>query len=427
MTYTEALDYIHNINWQFCNPGLDRTRTLCEKLGNPEKKLRFVHVAGTNGKGSFCAMLSSILSAAGYRTGLYTSPFIRRFNERMQINGTPISDDELAEITESVKPIADSMEERPTEFELVTAIAFEYFARHQCDVVVLEVGLGGRLDSTNVIDSPLLSVITGIDFDHTALLGNTIGEIAREKAGIIKRGCPCLYGSDDPIAMRTVRAVANAKSAPFRKVDRSKLRVTYLSLDGTVFDCENYINLKLSLAGTYQPLNAVTVLTAVRILSEERGLAIPEDAVRKGLACVKWPARFEVLNREIPVLYDGGHNPQGITAAVESINLYFVGHRVNLLTGVMKDKGYDEMIEKLKPIAEHVFTVCPGGARALPAQDYAKSFLEHGVSATAYETVEAGVRAAVEDSRRKRIPLVCLGSLYLYSSATEALEKVLAE
>ncbi|MBE6601390.1 MAG: bifunctional folylpolyglutamate synthase/dihydrofolate synthase [Ruminococcaceae bacterium] len=425
MTYTEALSYIHNINWQFCNPGLSRTRALCEKLGNPEKKLRFIHVAGTNGKGSFCAMLAAILSAAGYKTGLYTSPFIRRFNERMQIDGACIGDEELAEITSYIRPFADSMDEKPTEFELVTAIGFEYFCRHECDVVVLETGLGGRLDSTNVIESSLLSVITGIDFDHTALLGNTIQAIAREKAGIIKHGCPCLYGSQDAAALRTIRAVAHEKNAPFYAVDRSTLRVKSLTLDGTVFDYEDYTDLSLSLLGTYQPLNAATVLTAVRILCEQGDLAISESAIRKGLSTVAWPARFELLNRELPILYDGGHNAQGISAAVESIRTYFPGQTVNLLTGVMADKGYDEMIEKLKPIAAHVFTVCPGGARALSAEDYAKHFVMHHIEATAHETVEAGVRAAVLDSREKGIPLVCLGSLYLYLSATEALQKVL--
>ena len=204
MTYQETLAYIHNINWCFCKPGLERTRTLCEKLGNPQKELRYIHVAGTNGKGSTCAMLESILRAAGYKTGLYTSPYVRRFNERMQVNGEPIADEELVEITEFVRPVADAMEEKPTEFELITAIAFEYFRRQKVDVVVLEVGLGGRLDSTNVIENPLLSIITGIAFDHISLLGNTLQAIAAEKAGIIKPGCPVLFGGKpDGSACRT--------------------------------------------------------------------------------------------------------------------------------------------------------------------------------------------------------------------------------
>ena len=178
MNYAEAIEYIHSINWTFCNPGLGRIRTLCDALGNPEKELKFVHVAGTNGKGSFCSMLDSVLRSAGYKTGLFTSPYIRFFNERICFDGNPITDDDLAEITSFIRPIADAMQEKPTEFELITAIGFEYFRRKKCDVVILEAGMGGRLDSTNIIESHLLSVITGIAFDHTAFLGDTIEKIA---------------------------------------------------------------------------------------------------------------------------------------------------------------------------------------------------------------------------------------------------------
>ena len=195
MNYTEALEYIHSVNWTFCKPGLERIRTLCDALGNPQDSLRFVHVAGTNGKGSFCAMTASILQAAGYRTGLFTSPYIKVFNERMMVNGEMISDDELAELTAYVRPVAEAMEDKPTEFELITALAFVYFQRHGCDVVVLEAGMGGRLDSTNIITSPLLSVITGVALDHVAFLGDTVEKIAAEKAGIIKDGTPILCGS----------------------------------------------------------------------------------------------------------------------------------------------------------------------------------------------------------------------------------------
>ena len=194
MTYSEALQYIHSINWTFTKPGLERIGELCEKLGNPQKELKFVHVAGTNGKGSFCTMLDSVLHAAGYKTGLFTSPYIKEFGERIRYCGENISCDDLSRITEYVKPIADSMEDKPTEFELITAIGLEYFRRKECDVVILEAGMGGRLDSTNIIESSLLSVITGIALDHTAYLGDTVEKIAAEKAGIIKRGGSVLFG-----------------------------------------------------------------------------------------------------------------------------------------------------------------------------------------------------------------------------------------
>ena len=425
MNYTQALAYIHSDKWHTKNPGLERTRELCKKLGNPERQLRFVHVAGTNGKGSFCAMLASILQAAGYKTGLYTSPFIRRFNERMQINGTPIDDGELAEITEYVKPFADTMQETPTEFELVTAIAFEYFRRHNCDAVVLETGLGGRLDSTNVIEAPLLTVITGVAFDHTALLGNTLQAIAAEKAGIIKSGHPCLFGGENSSAYRTVRSVAQFKKAPVYTVDRSTLSVREMTLDGTTFDYEEYTHLQIPLLGSYQPLNASTVLTAVKLLREQ-GFAIPEAAVREGLASVAWPARFELLSKDPIILYDGGHNPQGIKAAVKSIQTYFPEQKINLLSGVMADKGYDEMIELLKPVANRVYTVTPNTPRALSAERYAQDFTEHKIPAAAFAELKEGVRTAVLESLAQGTPLICLGSLYMYNDVTDAVKDTLS-
>ena len=236
MNYQEALEYIHSINWAFCKPGLERIGELCEKLGHPERKLKFIHVAGTNGKGSFCSMTESVLRAAGYKTGLYTSPYIKEFDERMQINGENISNDELVELTEYVKPIADSMEDKPTEFELITAVAFEYFARNNCDVVVLEAGLGGRLDSTNIIDTPVLSVITGIALDHTAILGDTVEKIAAEKAGIIKKGVPVIFGGDDDTAAQVIKAKADEMGSEFIRVDYEKLKNVNATLDGTDFD-----------------------------------------------------------------------------------------------------------------------------------------------------------------------------------------------
>ena len=200
MNYKQSLEYIHSISWTFCKPGLDRIRKLCSRLGDPQKGMKFIHVAGTNGKGSFCSMMSSILIADGYKTGLFTSPYIRFFNERMQINGEPITDNELAEITTQVRPIAESMNDSPTEFELITAVAFVYFKKHNCDVVVLEAGMGGKLDSTNIIEESLLSVITGVALDHTAFLGETVEKIAAEKAGIIKSLCPILFGGTDASA-----------------------------------------------------------------------------------------------------------------------------------------------------------------------------------------------------------------------------------
>ena len=249
MTYEEALEYIHGINWTFCKPGLERITELCSRLGDPQKSLKFIHVAGTNGKGSFCSMIESVLRHSGYRTGLYTSPYIRYFNERMCVEGSPISNRELAEITEYVRPIADSMTDKPTEFELITAIAFEYFRRKKCDVVVLEAGMGGRLDSTNVISSPLLSVITGIALDHMAFLGDTVEKIAAEKAGIIKNGCPVLFGGEDEGAASVIANKACEMGAEFSRVDYSRLEGVVSDLSGSRFDFGTYKDIKIKLLG----------------------------------------------------------------------------------------------------------------------------------------------------------------------------------
>ena len=221
MTYEEAINYIHSIDWRGSRPGLSRVSELLDKLGNPQDELKFIHVGGTNGKGSFCAMMSSVLKEAGYKTGLFTSPYIEFFNERMMINGEPISNSELAEFTSQVRKIADSMTDPPTEFELITAVAMLYFKENKCDIVVLEVGLGGRLDATNIIKSPILSVITGIALDHTAVLGDTIEKIAFEKAGIIKKGIPVLCANQTESVKKVFINVA--------KENNSKIDCSYKS------------------------------------------------------------------------------------------------------------------------------------------------------------------------------------------------------
>lgn len=426
MTYDEAIEFIHSVGRFKTTTGLSRIQNLLEALGNPQEQIRCIHVAGTNGKGSVCAMLESVLRHAGYRTGLFTSPFIRHFEERIRVNGECIPEEDLAQITAQVRSAAEQMEEMPCEFELITAIGFLYFCRQKVDVVVLEVGLGGRFDATNVIKQPLLSVITGIDFDHTELLGNSIQAIAAEKAGIIKENCPCLYGGSDSSACRTIGTIAKLRNAPFHTVDRTEFRISEQTLDGTIFDFRTLHDLKIPLLGSFQPHNATIVLTALELIGEQ-GYSVTESQIRKGLSKVQWQARFELISRDPVVIFDGGHNPQGVGAAVDGMNLYFPEQKVNLLTGVMSDKGYDEMIEKLKPITEHAFTVCTGGVRALSAQGYAESFRLHKVDATAYETVEDGVRAAITAARENGSPVLCLGSLYLYRDISDAVEKALNE
>lgn len=421
MKKEEAIEYIHSVSWTFCKPGLERTEELTKRLGNPQNSLKFIHVAGTNGKGSFCSMLSSILAKQGYLVGLYTSPYIRVFNERMQINGVPISDTELSEITEKIKPIAEQMEDKPTEFELVTAIALEYFSRHKCEYVVLECGLGGRLDSTNIITTPELTVITGIDFDHTSILGNTIGEIAKEKAGIIKDGVPCLWCGDCQEAYDVIKSVAEEKGSALYTVERDSVNVKNATLEGTFFDFNGFDDVEISLIGEYQVTNACNVIRAVEIL-KEKGIAIEDKSVYEGLKEARWPARFEVLNKDPLVIFDGAHNPQGVSSCVESIKKYFKDQRVVVVTGVMADKDYRFIADKIGEVALRVMCVTPENPRALKAEEYAKEFTRQNIEADGFDTVFEAVNMAKKVATDKNTAVACLGSLYMYSQIEKALE-----
>ncbi len=424
MNYTESLAYIHGINKTFCNPGLDRTRELCRLLGSPEKNLKFVHVAGTNGKGSFCAMLSSILRKAGYRVGLYTSPHMIRFNERMQVDGQQITDEKLAEITTHIQPLADGMQDTPTEFELVTAIAFAYFKQMQCDVVVLETGLGGRLDSTNVIESPIASVITGIGLDHTAILGDTYAKIAYEKGGIIKENCPVVIGPcNDEARTVLLDKVGECRSASYA-TEVNKISNVRYSLDGTVFSYKEMKDIQLSLVGVYQPKNCATVLECVHVL-QDSGYDISEGAIRSGLAETRWIGRFEVLSKKPLVIYDGGHNPEGVKAFSDSLLTVLGDQKVCLVCGVLKDKDYAHMAREFARVADAVFTLTVDSPRALPAENLACLLKENGIRATACESAEEAVKRAFSYAKAKNIPLVLNGSLYMYCQVIDTIQSLL--
>ena len=420
MTYTEALEYIHSICWTFTKPGLERIFALCEKLGNPQDELKFIHVAGTNGKGSFCSMIDSVLRSAGYKTGLFTSPYIKVFNERMQFCGENIADDELAEITEYVKPFADSMEDKPTEFELITAIGFEYFKRKGCDVVILEAGMGGRLDSTNIIKSSLLSVITGISLDHTAFLGDTVEKIAAEKAGIIKEGGAVLFGGNSKSVEEVIKAQAAKMNADYHFADKSSLDITASDLTGSTFNYLGYRDVKLPLLGLYQPWNAANVLCALEIL-KAKGFTVADDAIRAGLLAARWPARFEIISRDPLIIFDGAHNPEGIETAVASIKRYFGDRKVCILTGVMKDKDYNYIAGKFAEIADRAFTITPDNPRALPAEEYAKVLEGVGIKATSYSSVPAALEDAKKYAKETDTALLCLGSLYMYCEVIQTI------
>ena len=415
MTYEEAIAYIHGMYWRGSKLGLTRTVELCELLGNPQKQLKFIHVAGTNGKGSTCAMLSKILCAAGYRTGLFVSPYVDRFNERIQLNNQPIPDDDLAELVSEIAPVVDSMQNTPTEFEVITAAGFLYYARQHCDYVVLEVGLGGELDSTNVIDTPLLAIITAIDYDHVHILGNTIEEIASAKAGIIKDKGTVLFYGEHKNALPVIEAACRRHDAELHVVDRSTLREGTYDLHGQTFDYRAYHDLRLGLLGKYQMKNAATVIDAVEIL-REKGVPISETALRTGLAETVWPARFELLREAPPFFVDGGHNPHGVKGTVDTFRRLFPDQKAKIVMGMMRDKDVSKSIELLLPIAKEFYTVTPNNDRAMPSEELASLIASYGISATPF----ASVADAVETAARGPEACLAVGSLYMAGEVHEA-------
>ena len=425
MTSEEALTYIHSVCWKGSIPGLGRTQTLLKKMGNPEKKLKFVHIAGTNGKGSTAAMTASILRKAGYRTGLYTSPYIYRFHERMQVDGVEISDEELAEVTEYVKPLADSMEESPTEFELVSCIAFEFFCRKNCDIVVLEVGMGGALDSTNVIETPEVAVITNIGLDHTEYLGDTVEKIAETKSGIFKQGGHAVVYRSTPSVEAVFERVCAEKNVSLKKADFDSLRLVQHSLEGQVFDCGQRKNLVLPLLGDHQLHNASVVLAVVDTLIEE-GWKISEENIRDGIRDVRWPGRFDIVSRKPLFIIDGGHNPQCIEALVKNIQDYLAGKRVIALTGVLADKDYADMYRPVMPLVDRFVCITPPNPRKLEAEQLARYLREIGAEATACETVAQGVDLAIKLAGEDGVVL-CFGSLYSIGAIRDALLDIQAK
>ena len=446
MTIQEAIDYINAHTWSQWKLGLSRTRDLLALLGNPQKQLRFVHVAGSNGKGSTCAMLERILREAGYVTGLYPSPYIEDFRERIQVSGEYITEEALCRITARVKELADGMEDHPTQFELITAIGMTYFAEKKCDLVVLEVGLGGLFDSTNVIDAPEAAVITNIGLEHTEYLGNTLAEIAANKCGIIKSGSDVVCYENLPEVMEVVRRTCSEKGCPLHIARFGRIVPVESSLYGQTFrflkncnkatsedDCHTGAGtvtgggavtgvgagtvpsqaergeeiehgeetlIRLALLGEYQLHNAATVLTTVEAL-RGRGFVIPEEAVKAGMEKVKWPARFEVLSHRPLFILDGGHNPQCAGALAESIRAFLPGSegssggKIVFLMGMLADKDYRAVIDIISPFAAAFVCLTPDSPRALPAQKLSEELRGRGFSAVACATAEEGIETAL--------------------------------
>ena len=409
MDYKEALAYINGVAFFGSKPGLTRIRELLEKLDNPQTGLKFVHIAGTNGKGSCAAMTASVLKAAKYKTGLYTSPYLYRFNERMQINGKEIPDDVLAELVGRVKPIAEAMEDHPTEFELMTAVALLWYQQEKCDIVVLEVGLGGRFDATNIIDAPEAAVIMNIGLDHTAILGDTVEQIAFEKAGIIKKGCDVVLFQQSEGVTEVVRRRCEEEGATLHIPDLSQIHSEFDSLYGQSFTYKGEAY-ALPLLGAHQLKNAAVVLELAEVL-RARGWKLEQSDVEHGLYAVSWPGRFELLSDEPLFVVDGGHNPQCAQTVADGLRRYFPDKRRILLLGILRDKDYAEVTDILDPVADEYICITPSSERALPAEELAEHLKRYGKPVTACDSIKDGVSAALDRSDGDSV--VCaVGSLY---------------
>lgn len=376
----DPIAYINEPRWLESRLGLERIAELLDRLDRPQDRLRFVHVAGTNGKGSTCAYLASILQAAGLRTGLFTSPYLITFEERIRVDGANISADGLTEATLLVKEQAEAMADHPTEFELMCAVALVHFARSGCDIVVLEVGLGGRLDSTNVIDAPEVAVVARIGLDHTKLLGTTLAAIAAEKAGIVKPGSAVVSWPQEPAAMAVIEAAAAAAGDSLAVPDLARLDAGPVDWGGLgapmrPFSYGRFADLRTRLLGSYQPANAALAIEAAEAL-RARGWAVADDAVRRGVAETVWPGRFEIVRApagEPTVVVDGGHNPQGARALADSLADVFPGCKPVFVVGVLEDKDYPSMLETVLPLGAAFVCVAPDNPRALPADKLARA------------------------------------------------------
>ena len=414
------IDRIHEFNRFGMVLGLDRMEELLRRLGNPQDDLKVIHVAGTNGKGSVSKYLEEGLSACGYKMGLYTSPYIETFNERIRYDGADISDEDLEYYGQKVVSAAEAMVadglDSPTEFEVVTAIAFLYFAGRQADITILEVGLGGIGDSTNVVKSPLASVITSISYDHMAQLGSSLAEIAVNKAGIIKTGCPVIANVPQRDAAKIIARKAYAMGS--RLYDISGIRAAVS--DETPFSQKvsmelyekSYSDVEISMVGRHQAENLKTALATLEILRKSGAVKLDREALYEGLKRARQPGRFEVISENPLVIIDGAHNEAGAQALQETMAQHFAGKKILLVAGILADKEIDSIVKFLTKITDHIIVTEPDNPRKLAAEKLAEHVAEFGAAAEAVPDVEAAVHRAKELADGYDVILFA-GSLYL--------------
>ncbi|MCL2083079.1 MAG: bifunctional folylpolyglutamate synthase/dihydrofolate synthase [Oscillospiraceae bacterium] len=426
MTYQQSLDYIHSLQKFGSKPGLERIRRLTDKMGNPEKKLKFVHITGTNGKGSTAVMAESVLRSAGYKTGLFISPYLENFRERIQISRSLISEQELAGLAAYTKEIIDAITrdgyDHPTEFEAVTAMGLCHFARQKCDIVILEVGMGGGNDSTNIISGCEAAVFTPIALDHAKWLGQTVFEIAREKSGIIKPGCPtvCCSGQSRE-ALEAITFQCSNQQTDLFVPDISNLRVFRADLSGSQFTWQNYC-VNVPLAGEHQIQNTITVIELIRVL-RQRGWDISDDALLQGIENVKWRGRLEVTGEHPLRIIDGAHNPAAIEVLSAAIDKFLTGRRLIAVMAMSLDKKPKSCVAAIASRASvFIATQVRGISGALPAEDVARLARSHCPEVLFHRDTECAINIALSRAGEDDVILAC-GSLYMIGRARGLLTK----
>lgn len=420
MNYETAMNYLRGDVCSGMKLGLQNIRSLMEKLGNPQDKIKIIHVAGTNGKGSCTSFVNSVLVSQGYKVGMFTSPSIYNFEERIRINNTNISEENLISLMKEVKEVAETLETFPADFELITAIAYLYFYREKCDYVIMEVGLGGRLDATNVVDKPYITVITSISLDHQQFLGNTLPEIAYEKAGIIKENIPVVIYSQSEEVMNTLENIAKSKKAENVKNDLSSVKIIDNTIEGQTIAYKEYKDLKISLIGEHQVNNSTLALEVIDKM-REMGTEISKEAVYEGFKNVIWPCRFELVSKNPYFILDGAHNIDGVDKFISSVKFYFANRKKIAIFGVLEDKDYMQMLEKIVPTFDIFLTVTPDSDRAMKSYKL-KNVISSMTDKEIYnfEDYNDAIKKSFELSKEE--DLICaFGSLYFVGEVRKLL------
>lgn len=413
MEFNEALEYLSSSKSRGIMLGLDRVRMLLQYLGNPQEDLKIIHVAGTNGKGSVCNMTRAALTKCGYKTGQFTSPVVYDFREQFVIDGEFITESAVADMVEKIKAVADKMEDAPTEFEMLTALAFLYFKEEKCDFAVIEVGMGGIEDATNVIKKPEVAVIVNIDYDHMNFLGGTLLEIAEKKAGIIKPDVDVVIADQKIEVVDYLRNVCESKKCNYAISDNSVIKIASQNIDGTVFDYKDFSQVKVSLIGEHQTKNAAVVLEIMTVL-KNKGYNILEDTIRNAFTNMYLPGRFHIISKEPLFIIDGSHNPHGIKALTDNLNKYFPNEKFNFIVGILGDKDYTQMIKATIPFAECYIVTKPDSPRALEPFACAAAIRNSGFTGEIIvpENHAQAVEKAIEKNRENLKGICAFGSLY---------------